>query len=240
LIEMYLRDEEGVQGSLRLDAGRLGSLTQCRPTLVAITHHFAPERKRVEALIRHVYAQTYGGDIAITYPTLMSLRDADDRILAGVGFRPAASGPLFLETYLDQPVEQLIPGTPDRSAVVEIGNLAAAEPGASYLLFMALAAYLHDQGFEKAVVTATRPLRRLFRHIGFDAVELGRAQAGRIGNAGAWGSYYANDPRIVCGNVAFGADCLDRFLAGDGRGEVPQRPTFSRLHPAIIPPEYQA
>jgi hypothetical protein len=237
---MYVRDEDGVQGSLRLDAGRLGSLTQCRPTLVAITHHFAPERKRVEALIRHVYAQTYGGDIDITYPTLMSLRDADDRILAGVGFRPAASGPLFLETYLDQPVEQLIPGSPDRSAVVEIGNLAAAEPGASYLLFMALAAYLHDQGFEKAVVTATRPLRRLFRHIGFDAVELGRAQAGRIGNAGAWGSYYANDPRIVSGNVAFGADCLDRFLAGDGRDALPQRPTFTRLHPAIITPEYQA
>jgi hypothetical protein len=201
---------------------------------VAITHHFAPERRRVEAMIRETYARNYGGDITITHPMLMSLRDADDRILAGVGFRPAGAAPLFLETYLDQRVEQLIPDAPDRARIVEIGNLAASEAGASYLLFMALAAYLHGRGFEKAVVTATRPLRRLFRSIGFDAVELGRADPDRIGPAAAsWGSYYANDPRIVCGNVAFGTDCLNRFLANSVAAALPTRPTFSRLHPAV-------
>lgn len=234
MIEMLMRDENGVRGSLRFDAERLGSLTRCRPAVVAITHHFAPERRRVEAMIQHTYAQTYGGDIAITHPMLMSLRDANDRILAGVGFRPASTAPLFLETYLPQAVEALIPGAPHRSRIVEIGNLAAAEAGASYLLFMALAAYLHRSGFEKAVVTATRPLRRLFRHIGFDTIELGPADPSCIGpGAAAWGSYYANDPRVVCGNVAFGADCLDRFLAGDGRETLPSHPTFPRLHPAI-------
>ncbi|MQP68088.1 hypothetical protein GE253_22480 [Niveispirillum sp. SYP-B3756] len=241
MIEMLMRDEDGVRGHLRFDAERLGSLTRCRPAVVAITHHFAPERRRVEAMIRQTYAQIYGGDIAVTHPMLMSLRDANDRILAGVGFRPASTGPLFLETYLDHPVEALIPGGPQRPAIVEIGNLAAAEPGASYLLFMALAAYLHGQGFEKAVVTATRPLRRLFRHIGFDALELGRARPERIGPAAAaWGSYYANDPRVVCGNVAFGADCLDRFLAGDAREALPARPTFPRLHPAVPATEVTA
>lgn len=232
---MQMRDEDGLRGSLRFDAGRLGGLTRCRPAIVAITHHFAPERRRVEAMIRETYARTYGGDIAITHPVLMSLRDADDRILAGVGFRPAGDGPLFLETYLDRPVEALIDDCGHRSQVVEIGNLAAAETGASYLLFMALAAYLHGRGFEKAVVTATRPLRRLFRLIGFDTVELGRADPSRIGpTAAAWGSYYDNDPRIVCGNVAFGADCLDRFLAGDAREVLPPHPTFSRLHAAGV------
>ncbi|MBP7337004.1 MAG: thermostable hemolysin [Niveispirillum sp.] len=241
MIEMLMRDEDGVRGRLRFDAERLGGLTRCRPAVVAITHHFAPERRRVEAMIRDTYARTYGGDIAITHPMLMSLRDADDRILAGVGFRPAGTAPLFLETYLDQPIETLIPGTHGRAGIVEIGNLAAAEAGASYLLFIALAAYLHGRGFEKAVVTATRPLRRLFRHIGFDAVELGRATADRVGPAAAaWGSYYANDPRVICGNVAFGADCLDRFLAGDAREVLPAHPTFSRLHPAVMAAEVTA
>lgn len=230
-----MRDEDGLRGSLRFDAGRLGGLTRCRPAVVAITHHFAPERRRVEAMIRDTYAKTYGGDIAITHPMLMSLRDADDRLLAGVGFRPAGDAPLFLETYLDQPVETLIEGGAERSRLVEIGNLAATEAGASYLLFMALAAYLHGRGFDKAVVTATRPLRRLFRHIGFDTVELGRADPARVGPAATtWGSYYANDPRIICGNVAFGADCLDRFLTGDAREVLPARPTFSRLHAAGV------
>ncbi|GGE88816.1 hypothetical protein GCM10011317_52300 [Niveispirillum cyanobacteriorum] len=238
MIEMLMRDDEGVRGSLRFDAERLGTLTRCRPAVVAITHNFAPERRRVEAMIRNTYAQTYGGDITITHPMLMSLRDADDHILAGVGFRPAGTGPLFLETYLDQPVETLIPDQPARGQVVEIGNLAAAEAGASYLLFMALAAYLHGQGYEKAVVTATRPLRRLFRQIGFDPVELGCATPDRVGPAAAaWGSYYANDPRVVCGNVAFGAESLDRFLAGDARQALPSFPTFPRLHPAISAPE---
>lgn len=238
---MLMRDEDGVRGRFRFDAERLGGLTRCRPAVVAITHHFAPERRRVEAMIRHTYARTYGGDIAITHPMLMSLRDADDRILAGVGFRPAGTAPLFLETYLDQPVESLIPDHTGRSRIVEIGNLAAAEAGASYLLFMALAAYLHGRGFEKAVVTATRPLRRLFRHIGFDALELGRATPDRVGPAAsAWGSYYANDPRVICGNVAFGADCLDRFLTGDAREVLPAHPTFPRLHPAIPATEVTA
>lgn len=235
---MLMRDEDGVRGHLRFDAGRLGSLTRCRPSVVAITHHFAPERRRVEAMIRDTYASTYGGDIAVTHPMLMSLRDAQDRILAGVGFRPAGAAPLFLETYLDQPVETMIRGGVARSRIVEIGNLAAVEPGASYLLFMALAAYLHGCGFEKAVVTATRPLRRLFRQIGFDALELGPARPERIGPAAAdWGSYYAADPRVVCGDVAFGAACLDRFLTGEGHRDLPVQPTFPRLHPAVTATE---
>ncbi|MFV3076513.1 thermostable hemolysin [Niveispirillum fermenti] len=216
----------------------MAGLTRCRPAVVAITHHFAPERQRVEGMIRDTYASTYGGHIAVTHPMLMSLRDTEDRILAGVGFRPAGEAPLFLETYLDRPVEAMILGTVARSRIVEIGNLAAVEPGASYLLFMALAAYLHGCGFEKAVVTATRSLRRLFRRIGFDAMELCQARPERMGPAAAdWGSYYAADPRVVCGDVAFGAVCLDRFLTGEGHRELPTRPTFPRLHPAIAAAE---
>lgn len=238
MIEMLMRDEDGVRCHLRFDARRLGSLTRCRPSVVSITHHFVPERQRVEAMIRDTYASTYGGHIAVTHPMLMSLRDADDRILAGVGFQPAGTTPLFLETYLDQPVETIIQSGVARSRIVEIGNLAAVEPGASYLLFMALAAYLHGCGFEKAVVTATRPLRRLFRQIGFDAQDLGQARPERIGPTVAdWGSYYAADPRVVCGDVAFGAACLDRFLTGHGQCVLPVRPTFPRLHPAVTAPE---
>jgi len=66
------------------------------------------ERLRVEAFVEATYARAYGSRISAHYPTLMSVQDHTGRIYAVVGFRFARESALFLEQYLDQPVETAI------------------------------------------------------------------------------------------------------------------------------------
>lgn len=92
-----------------------------------------PSRATLEGFIKTIFKRAYGAEIKQFMPRLMSLTDQDCGLLAVCGLRQANSGPLFLEHYMDQPVENLLSertGLPiRREAIVEIGNLAVAEPG---------------------------------------------------------------------------------------------------------------
>src|SRR6187402_194533 len=73
---------------------------------------------------RHLRAQ-----LKPTYLTWRSINAADGRPLAVLGYRSAEGGPLFLESYLDRPVEQAVSAAfgmdLTRADIVEIGCLAA-------------------------------------------------------------------------------------------------------------------
>ena len=76
------------------------------------TVHFslpdADDRAEIEQFISNIFHQAYGAKIKRFKPCLMSLRDRDNKLVAACGFRSAALGPLFLETYLDQLIEAAI------------------------------------------------------------------------------------------------------------------------------------
>ena len=90
-------------------------LTPLQPSIIDITSRFAPERLRVEGFIKDIYRRSYGADISVTYPMLMSVRDADGHILAAAGFRVAEQEPLFLEQYIQSPIEQVLAGIYNRN-----------------------------------------------------------------------------------------------------------------------------
>lgn len=153
-----------------------------------------------------VYAHAYGGCIREHYPTLMSVQDAHGEIHAVAGFRLAESGPLFLEHYLDAPIEQVLDRSLEAGAtrrrVAEIGNLGSRSPGATIFLFKALADHLRSLGRDIAVATATRDLRSILGRIGVGSVELARADPRRLPDRGAtWGSYYSTDPMVMAGSI---------------------------------------
>jgi len=193
-----------------LNTERVDSLD---PERISISPRFCSDRHRVERFIDETYASAYGSIIKTHYPTIMSAQNRDEDILAAVGFRDAAAEGLFLENYLDCPVEQSLGealGQPvARSSIAEIGNLASAGNGASALLFVALASHLRDLGYRYAVVTATSVLRRSFRMMGFLPVALAKADQTRLPDGGTqWGSYYDRDPQVVAGAIAPWADRL--------------------------------
>jgi hypothetical protein len=183
-----------------------GDLPAAPPRFVEVYRADGPARARAEAFLEAEYARAFGGRIRSHYPMLMGVTGADGAVLAAAGFRPASSGPLFLEQYLDEPVEAAIErrlGQPiRREGVVEIGNLASASPCVSRLLFSALADHLQQLGGTHAVATATRQLRRSFRRIRFPVSPLATAEADRLPRAGAdWGAYYDRDPQVVVGCI---------------------------------------
>ncbi|WP_420477652.1 thermostable hemolysin [Brevundimonas sp. FT23028] len=189
------------------------------------------ERRRVERFIEDAYADAYGSRIPGHYPTLMSVQDEAGVIYAVVGFRPAAEERLFLEQYLTAPVEDVlgraIGATVARAQIVEIGGLASSGQGATVFLFAAMAHHLQREGLGFAVATATGELRRIFSRAGLGALELAKADPGRLDDGGgAWGAYYQTDPVVLAGCISAATAPLDQFSRTASVG----RAVRTRLH----------
>lgn len=234
MITLALNENNLTTAEIRFSSERLGRLGQLNPAVVDITHRFAPERARVDKFIRAAYANAYNAHIAVSYPTLMSVRHADGRLMAAAGFRFAADEELFLEQYTGAPIEAVLARKYDtavpRAQVAEIGNLVAAENGASVFLYAALASYLHHRKITRAVVTGTDALHRQFLRLGLDPQYICEADSLALRNAQSenWGRYYETRPRVLCGSVSAGVACLRQKLGTDYQECLPH--LHCRLH----------
>lgn len=162
-----------------------------------------PGRAAVEAFIRGVYAEHYGAALRGFAPTLVSLRDGD-QLVAAAGYRSAAE-PLFLERYLDRPVDKLLTGlagAPKRASIVEVGHLASRRAGEGRRLILRLAEHLGALQVQWVVSTLTEELRQVFARMGVQPVALGIADPARLGaDAADWGRYYDHHPLVLAGSL---------------------------------------
>ena len=136
---------------------------------------------------------------------------------AVLGYRRAGTDALFLERYLDQPIERAVSKalgrSVDRQAIVEIGNLAADGAWPMVELWGAAANDLAGSS-EIAVATLTLQLRRMLGRIGVPLRMLCPARPRSLGAAAAdWGSYYLHDPWVCAGSIAEGQRAIAAFLA---------------------------
>lgn len=189
---------------------------QTRRPVATVRHTVvgAPHRELAETFIADVFRRHYGAEVHSFAPNLMLLEDSD-RITAAAGWRCAGEDRLFLETYLDEPIEAAIArlaGQPvRREAIVEVGNLAADRPGSSVDVILNLARHLDRLGYEWVVVTATRELLGIFRRLGLSSLALAPADPGRLGAGAAnWGSYYESRPVVVAGRIALALEMVKR------------------------------
>lgn len=141
------------------------------------------------------------------------------QLMAALAVRCAGDETLFLETYLDVPVETAVGrafGRPvGRSAIVEIGCLAASPTPAMLTLWNEAAVRLSGR-HSIAVATLTAPLRRMFARVGLPIVELAPADPARLhdGARDAWGRYYDTRPIVCAGDIAAGSAALKAFVRG--------------------------
>jgi hypothetical protein len=164
-------------------------------------------RSELERFIAERFRRIHGANVSHFCAHLLGLRDAGGIWRAAAGYTPAASGALFLEQYLDAPVEEVLSQAVDqhipRGRIVEVGNLAAVPPGFARSFVPALGRYLVEREYRWVVFTATRQVRNLLRRLCFRAHALAPARRTRLSDAGAaWGSYYANDPTVMAGRLA--------------------------------------
>lgn len=158
------------------------------------------------------YHAAFGADFR---PAFDHWLGSSDR--GSLGFRRAAHEPLFVEHYLDAPIELKVSDAlgrqVNRDVIVEIGNFAAGNAMAMIDLWGHAANDLGGAN-EVAVATLTAPLRRMLERVGVPLVELGRARAECLGAAAAtWGSYYEQDPRVFAGVIADGQLALSKFFS---------------------------
>jgi ABC-type lipopolysaccharide export system ATPase subunit len=93
-----------------------------------------------------------GAGTSTTIRCLLGLYRADGVLVGACGLNQACHGeheqPLYLEQYLEQPVEAAIETRlgvrPARHRIIEVGNLACSEPGHARLMFAALCRLLCD------------------------------------------------------------------------------------------------
>lgn len=204
------------------------ALTCAGPTTPAVattlhTHDLHDARRaEVEQFIRAVYAERFDARLHGFAPQLVSLRDGDGRIVAAAGYRFAHDAPLFLERYLDAPIETVLArqagATPSREGIVEVGHLAAARAGEGRRLILALGPHLAARGAQWVVSTLTEELRHLFVRIGVTPLALGIADPARLGeDRGDWGRYYEHRPVVLAGHLPAALRILERRQRGGAR-----------------------
>lgn len=173
----------------------------------AFTVHFsepdAEDRAEIEQFIRDIFFQVCGAKVRFFLPILMSLRDLDGRLIAACGIRSAGAERLFLENYMDQPVERVlserIGSTVLRSDIVEIGNYSVAEIGMSRQLISAIFDQLHATSKQWAVFTAVQVVRNALIKSDIIPEILCDADIKRLPPAEQfeWGNYYEQKPQVM-------------------------------------------
>lgn len=171
-------------------------------------------RTEVEHYITKQFQAAYGATIKEFLPLLLSLR-CDSALSAVTGICPANNRHLFVEQYLDNPIEDEINSFSSlhvqRSAIAEIGNLAATQRGSSQLLFILLAAILHQSNLEWMVFTATPQVQKTIGKLGFQLNPIKEASPLSIRKSSIpdWGSYYDTRPMVVVGRLDEAIDIIN-------------------------------
>jgi hypothetical protein len=187
-----------------------------RSAPVIATHTVAgsPRRQEAESFIRTVFARRYKADVSAFAPNLLLL-EQNQRVIAATGWRPASAESLFLERYLDMPIEQAMAQLANqpvaRERIAEVGNLAAEKHGSSLHVILSLSEHLDRLGYEWVVFTATDELIGIFSRLGLPLLALAPADPTRLGDeAKAWGNYYDTRPIIVAGKIRIGLERAGR------------------------------
>jgi len=162
-----------------------------------------------EAYIQQRFRKAHGADIRHFMPELFGLNNASGELCAVAGVRLANTEELFLERYLDEPIDPLISAaanqTVDRTGIVEVGNLAASDTGSARLSIIAITYLLAMGGLEWVAFTGNIGLVNSFHRLGLKPVTLCAADPARLGDdRHSWGSYYDSKPWVHVGNIRAG------------------------------------
>ena len=187
-----------------------------------------PMRRVVEDLIRSIYRDAYGADLAAFPRHLVALADAQGRPLCAAGLRLGWQAS-FSACYLDEDIEDVILRRTGRSvapaAILEVTTLAGIGHGHAMQLIERVREIGRGLGMDCGVCTATAPLRRALRRAGYTVVELVPAVRERVGDPAAWGSYYDADPAVCL---------LDDVPVGHRAGRLPVGPALRTLLPGAV------
>jgi Thermostable hemolysin len=172
-------------------------------------------REQLEAFVACRFADVHQARVKSFMPALLGMHDAQGALRCALGYRDAGADSLYLEQYLDVPVERAIAdawmasGEPasriERGSVVEVGNLAGRGCRAAMHMVSRLPRYLIARGYQWVTFTATSRVRSVLDSFNAPLLDLGPADPARLhGDSGEWGEYYRCAPRVMAGFLPHG------------------------------------
>jgi Thermostable hemolysin len=180
---------------------------QKRYTMQQITafeiHQNNPQRLEVEEFICGVFYRAYGARVKNFMPKLIALRDENGQLMAAFGMREAKTASLFLEQYLDYPIETVISQSLNqaiaRADITEIGNLAVMNPHNAGILISHVIQHSINAGVQWCVATAHHTLQNGLIKGGCDVFPLYPVDPTRLSaeEQANWGSYYNYKPQVI-------------------------------------------
>lgn len=184
-------------------------------------------RGDAEQAVKRIFRQVYNADIG-DFSTLLLTAEREHEIDAVIGLRHAGQTSLFLESYMDKPIEQVLEQQHNlnisRDKFIEIGNLVATRSGTSRQLFIMLAFALAEADVEWVSFTATTQVEQLLRKLHLEPTVICKAQHRAVVNGdSSWGTYYDDPPSVCYGNVKQAIQILK------------QAPTVGAIYPTIKP-----
>jgi len=172
-------------------------------------------REQLEAFVACRFADVHKARVHSFMPALLGMHDAQGALRCALGYRDASANTLYLEQYLDVPVERAIAdalmasGEPasriERGSVVEVGNLAGRGCRAALHMVARLPRYLIARGYQWVTFTATSRVRSVLDSFDAPLIDLGPADPARLrGDTDEWGEYYRCAPRVMAGFLPHG------------------------------------
>lgn len=187
--------------------------------MIQVLHKDQEGWKEATSVVAETFSNSYGAHIKSFMPHFIKVSDKEHNLRTLIGYRDAANEKLFLEVYLDEPIEAAISRylghKVERSSIVEMGNLADVSPGDARMGIIAATAFLYTCGYRWVAFTGVTRLRNGFRKLGMDVKELMVADESRLSEEqqADWGTYYHGRPVVCFGDIKQGHDNLQELWA---------------------------
>jgi hypothetical protein len=184
-------------------------------------------RETLQAFIHACFKLRHEADLVHYLPELIGLQDSQGQLRAAAGLHVAGQQKLFLEHYLDSPLESVVArfsAVPvAREHLVEVGNLASLCAGSARLIIIAVTWLLAMRGLQWVAFTGGPGLLNSFHRLGLQPQVIAVADPARLGAEQArWGRYYQQHPQVYLGNIVQGHGLLQRSGLYSRLGVVPQ------------------
>jgi len=164
----------------------------------------APDRARLESRIRSGFGMHFGACIDGFMPRFALYQHASGAT-GVIGVRRASGDPLFLEQYLEMPIEQLISVAAgvnvNRPTIAEVGQFIVDDRDIVGAFFRDLVPFLTSEGFDWVCFTGTNRIRAILNRVGFRGMPVAAADAARVEDGDRWGKYYDYEPVVIVGRL---------------------------------------
>lgn len=179
--------------------------SQFRRSVFTLVGPESTRRESLESRVRSGFGQHFGACIEGFMPTLAwyQHRNGGTGI---IGVRRASDEPLFLEHYLDIPIEKAIYEASGvkvtRDRIAEVGQFVVDDREIVGSFFRDLVPFLRDEGFDWVCFTGTNRVRAIIDRVGFCGQTIANAAASRAAPTNdRWGSYYEHEPVVMIGRL---------------------------------------